>query len=106
LRSRRGILMLMFDIPVNNSSQRREYNTFKKQLSQMGFILFQESIYVKLLRNAATVQEAVASVRGILPHEGDIAVLSLSIEQFNSLQCIQGNGFDKHMVCDDVYYDE
>ena len=46
----------MFDLPVETAAQRRDYRQFVKYLKQIGFIMFQESIYVKLSINEAAVK--------------------------------------------------
>ena len=41
-------VMVMFDLPVITTEQRREYTRFRKYLLKNGFVMMQESIYTKL----------------------------------------------------------
>lgn len=41
-------LMVMFDLPVETSEQRREYRKFRKKLINEGFMMMQYSIYVRV----------------------------------------------------------
>lgn len=41
-------LMVMFDLPVETSEQRREYRRFRKSLINEGFCMIQYSVYVRV----------------------------------------------------------
>ena len=44
-------VLVMFDLPTETSLQRRNYRKFRKTLIKNGFIMMQESVYVKLAMN-------------------------------------------------------
>ena len=44
-------VLVMFDLPTETSIQRRNYRKFRKSLIKNGFIMMQESVYVKLAMN-------------------------------------------------------
>lgn len=56
-------VMVMFDLPVLTSSQRKEYRQFRKHLIQNGFVMIQESIYCKLVQNANAADSIVNKVK-------------------------------------------
>ncbi len=41
-------LMVMFDLPVDTSADRRNYRKFRKALLNEGFVMIQYSIYVRV----------------------------------------------------------
>ena len=41
-------VLVLFDLPMNNSAQIREYNQFRKFLIKSGFMMMQKSVYCKL----------------------------------------------------------
>ena len=41
-------VLVMFDLPTETSIQRRNYRKFRKSLIKNGFIMMQESVYIKL----------------------------------------------------------
>ncbi len=51
--NRKGVIMLMFDLPMANKEQRRAYNKFRGTLIKNGYMQMQESLYVKLLKSTA-----------------------------------------------------
>ena len=40
-------VLVMFDLPTETSLQRKNYRKFRKTLIKNGFIMMQESVYVK-----------------------------------------------------------
>ena len=40
-------ILVMFDLPTETSEERRDYRKFRKNLIKNGFIMMQESVYVK-----------------------------------------------------------
>ena len=79
MRDRRGVLMLMYDIPVSNSEQRREYSHFRKAILREGFMQMQESVYVRLYRNYTLAAGDVERIRGEAPKGGSVHLLPLSL---------------------------
>ena len=55
--------ILMFDLPTLTAKQRRDYRQFVKLIKKIGFIMFQESIYVKLSVNEANVKSSLDMIK-------------------------------------------
>ena len=53
----------MFDLPTLTAKQRRDYRQFVKLIKKIGFIMFQESIYVKLSVNEANVKSSLDMIK-------------------------------------------
>ena len=45
-------ILVMFDLPVQTSLDRREYTKFRKHLIKSGFFMLQESVYCKISLNS------------------------------------------------------
>ncbi len=41
-------LLVLFDLPVTTTEERREYTKFRKYLIKSGFMMFQESVYCRI----------------------------------------------------------
>ena len=57
----------MFDLPVVTAIERRHYRQFVKFIKSIGFIMFQESIYVKLSVNSGAIEKVKKAVEAHLP---------------------------------------
>ena len=55
-------LMVMFDLPVETSENRRNYRKFRKALINEGFLMIQFSVYVRVCVN----KKSADSVKGLI----------------------------------------
>ena len=84
-------VMIMFDLPVITSSERREYTRFRKYLLKSGYMMMQESIYTKLVQNESAARWAVQNVRKNKPEDGLVQALVVTEKQYSKIEYIIGN---------------
>lgn len=75
----------MFDLPVLTAAQRKDYRKFVKNIKKLGFIMYQESIYVKLSINEAAVKNLEKSIQSIVPKDGLISMMTVTERQFGGI---------------------
>ena len=63
-------LLVLFDLPVTTTEERREYTKFRKYLIKSGFMMFQESVYC--------------------PPAGIVSLLCITEKQFADMEYITG----------------
>lgn len=97
--------ILMFDLPVETAAQRREYRQFVKYLKKLGFIMFQESIYIKLSINEAAVKSLSSSIKTHLPKQGLISMITVTERQFGNIDYFLGD-FETDVIDTDQRYIE
>lgn|SRR5574344_1418417 len=84
-------LLLFFDLPVEKSSQRHDYSVFVRNIKKTGFYMLQESVYVKLCLDVQSAKSVIANVRTFSPKDGSIFVLTITENQFASIDLILGD---------------
>ena len=87
--TKEGVMMLLFDLPVNEKSYRKNYTVFKKRLKKLGYLQMQESVYLKHIRNMATVTEEKRKIDEAAPEEGDVVLITLTMSQFQAMSVIR-----------------
>lgn len=90
----------MFDLPTLTALDRRHYRSFVKYIKSIGFILFQESVYVKLSINEAAVKRMREQIARHLPPRGLVSLLTVTEKQFASIENMLGT-FVTDVVNDD-----
>ena len=75
-------VIVMFDLPVLSSAQRREYTRFRKYLLKSGFVMQQESIYSKLALNTSIAQRIEDKESKNKPPEGLVQMLTITEKQY------------------------
>jgi CRISPR-associated protein Cas2 len=83
-------IMVLFDLPTETAANRKNYTRFRKFLIKNGFMMMQESVYVKLALNQSAVTAAVENLKKNKPPEGLVQVLTITEKQFSKMEIITG----------------
>ncbi len=84
-------LILMFDLPVETSSERRAYRQFVKFLTNEGYVRLQFSIYCKLIFNSSTLNYQITKLKSVVPSNGIVQTLVVTENQFSNMKCLVEN---------------
>ncbi|MGM9908201.1 CRISPR-associated endonuclease Cas2 [Limosilactobacillus sp.] len=83
-------LLIMFDLPVETSKQRKAYRRFRKDLINEGFTMIQYSVYVRVCVNRKSAQFIENRISEFLPEAGIIQSLMLTEKQYNDMHFLLG----------------
>ncbi len=83
-------IIVFFDLPVTSAAQRKAYSKFRKYLITSGFLMMQESVYVKLCLNNSVVESSIRSLKKNKPRQGLVQALTISERQFASIEYLVG----------------
>lgn len=83
-------VFVMFDLPIDTSVHRKAYRDFRKFLLVNGFIMLQESVYVKLVLNTTSVKLLEKQLREHKPVEGNICLLTVTEKQYSKMEILTG----------------
>lgn len=87
-------LLIMFDLPVDTSEQRRAYRTFRKQLINQGFTMIQYSVYVRVCVNRKSAQFIEKKIQCFLPQTGIVQSFMMTEKQYNDMHYLLGQKKD------------
>lgn len=83
-------IIVMFDLPTETPLHRHNYGKFRRYLIKSGFMMLQESIYVKLALNQNMANSILDSIKKNKPPEGLVQILSVTEKQFSKMEIITG----------------
>lgn len=83
-------IIVMFDLPTETPLHRHNYGKFRRYLIKSGFMMLQESIYVKLALNQNMANSIIDSIKKNKPPEGLVQILSVTEKQFSKMEIITG----------------
>lgn len=98
-------VILMFDLPVLTSRNRRDYSMFRKFLIKSGFMMMQESVYCKLTTNQSSAETVLKMVRANKPPEGLIQAFIITEKQFSKMDFILGQSNSDVVATDESVLD-
>lgn len=83
-------LMIMFDLPMVSSEDRRNYRHFRKALIFEGFFMMQFSVYVRVCTNSKNAKAVEQRIAAITPKEGLVQSVMLTEKQYQAMHFISG----------------
>ena len=104
MHKRQGVVLIMYDLPVKTGLNRKESEKFRKYLLCHGYVFVQKSIYVKLVRNRATILQEISLVREEAPKEGTVNILPLCLNDFRMMESISEKPFNMSVFADDLVF--
>lgn len=94
-------ILVMFDLPVITTAERKEYTKFRKYLLKSGFIMMQESVYCKLSPNSTLADATIENIRKNKPEKGLVQVLKVTEKQYAKMEFIVGEWHTEALSSDD-----
>ena len=83
-------IVLFFDLPTLTEKNRKEYSRFRKFLIKSGFMMLQESVYVKLALNSTAMNTLINNLEKNKPSEGLVQLLLVTEKQYSKLYMLLG----------------
>jgi len=83
------VLFVMFDMPTETKNDLKKYRNFRKKLFELGFIMFQYSIYIRFCRSLTISKKYEHKVEQNAPLNGSIRVLRITEEQYKNMIIIE-----------------
>ncbi len=93
-------ILVLFDLPVISSDDRRAYRHFRKAMLKKGFIMLQESVYSRMVLNKTMAEQVLDSIKREKPEKGLVMSLMITEKQFERMELITGE-FATDMVDSD-----
>ncbi|HOK91134.1 MAG TPA: CRISPR-associated endonuclease Cas2 [Candidatus Hydrogenedentes bacterium] len=83
-------LLVMFDLPVGETEQRRNYARFRNELLKDGFTALQYSVYARYCPSEEASEIHKKRVRLMIPPDGRVRLLSITDRQFGKMESYYG----------------
>lgn len=78
--------MVFFDLPVETKKQRKAATTFRKDLLDDGFSMFQFSIYLRHCPSRENAEVHTRRIKSRLPEYGHVGILRVTDRQFGEME--------------------
>lgn len=83
-------LLVFFDLPTVTAEDRKRYRWFRNTLIQEGFLMIQESVYVRIASTRESAEFLQSRIAQAAPNEGLIQTLIITEKQYTSMKFITG----------------
>lgn len=83
-------LFALFDLPVKEKDDRRQYTRFRKLLLRQGFTMLQYSVYARHCASQETNDVYRGRIKAALPPDGQVRLLGVTDRQFGKMDVFFG----------------
>lgn len=83
-------LILIYDLPMIEEVDRKNYSRFHNRIKRMGFYMIQYSVYTKVLTNETNYNQIKKKLSVIIPNSGNVIIFKLTEKQFQGLIYLRG----------------
>lgn len=83
-------ILVMYDLPNNNTEENKDYTKFRKQLLKNGYTMMQFSIYIKCLNVKTKFKSEVKKISKFIPDQGNIRILAITEKQYQDIVYLTG----------------
>lgn len=83
-------LLVLFDLPVTTTENRRIYTSFRKFLLKDGYDMLQFSVYARLCNGLDAVDKHYQRLLKHLPKKGSIRCLQVTDKQYAGMKFLVG----------------
>ncbi|MDR3191022.1 MAG: CRISPR-associated endonuclease Cas2 [Lactobacillaceae bacterium] len=83
-------VMIFFDLPTLTAQDRRNYRQFRKALINEGFLMIQESVYVRVAVSRQSAEFIERRIEQIAPDDGLVQSLIVTEKQYTGMKFLTG----------------
>ena len=96
-------MMVLFDLPVMEKTERKEATDFRRFLLDEGFSMSQFSVYIKLLSGKEAVEQYAHKICNALPNQGKVDIISITDKQYENIISYSGRTKSKQKQVNKQY---
>ena len=83
-------VLVMFDLPTETKTDRKNYARFRKLMLADGFQMFQFSMYLRHCSSRENSEVHIKRVKKILPPKGHVGIMCITDKQFGMMEIFRG----------------
>jgi|SRR5699024_630407 len=84
-------MIIMFDLPMETSADKRNYRKFRKFLIENGYSMMQYSVYSKIILNRSVLNYQKLKLYENAPPKGNLDTLIVTENQYVNIETIVGD---------------
>ncbi|WP_317636166.1 CRISPR-associated endonuclease Cas2 [Xylocopilactobacillus apicola] len=87
-------LLIFFDVPTLTAEDRRNYRKLHQTLVKEGFLMIQESVYVRVLMNKQSANFLEERIQKVAPVRGTVQSMIVTEKQYSEIKFLAGKNIE------------
>lgn len=83
-------VIVLFDLPTDTASARKQYTRFRKYLLDDGFSMMQYSVYIRHSSSDENARVHAKRIKSALPADGEVRIIKITDKQFDYIEVFYG----------------
>ena len=83
-------LIVLFDLPTETKTNKRDYTRFRKNLLKDGYTMMQFSVYLRHCASRENAEVHTMRVKSFLPPKGQVSIIRITDKQFGLMETFMG----------------
>jgi CRISPR-associated protein Cas2 len=83
-------ILVLFDLPTDTKTDRKNASGFRKKMLQDGFTMFQFSIYLRHCSSRENADVHIKRTKNNLPPKGHVGIMCITDKQFGMMELFYG----------------
>lgn len=83
-------LLLLFDLPMVEDYEKKEYTNFRKTLIKQGYFMIQFSVYMKCVNAQVKLDSEIKKLYKYVPTNGNIRLIAITEKQYTNMSILLG----------------
>jgi CRISPR-associated protein Cas2 len=79
-------IFVLFDLPTETKTERRNAAVFRKKLIEDGFTMFNYSVYTRHCMSTENATVHKIRVKKVIPNKGSVTILQITDKQFGDME--------------------
>ena len=88
-------LEVIFDLPVRTKIQRKNANSFRNYLLDLGFEMEQYSVYFRFCADKSAAESITSRLEHHLPPDGSVKIIQFTDKQYENIRSFTGTRLSK-----------
>jgi len=88
-------IFVLFDLPTETKTQRKEYSEFRKFLLNEGFSMMQFSVYMRHCISREFMESKLKRLETKLPRYGNVTIMEVTDKQFSMIKHFYCSAYEK-----------
>ncbi len=84
-------VLVMFDLPTETKTDRKNAGRFRKDMLSDGFQMFQFSMYIRHCSSKENADVHIKRVKSLLPPKGHVGMMCITDKQFGMMEIFRGH---------------
>lgn len=90
--------LLFYDLPTDYDESAKVYRKFHSNIIKLGYVMIQNSVYVKVLNSPSISKQHRIKVKKMTPECGNVRLMIVTEKQYDEIEILSGEKTENEVI--------